>query len=471
MNKRLDTFLYVFFDILSSTLAWTLFFIFRKIYVEPQKFGYDIPVYFDKSFYLGLVFIPLFWVLLYYTNGYYKKVYRRSRLKELGQTILLTLIGVVLIFFMLILDDTVYSYKTYYFSFSTLLGLHFVLTYIPRIILSTRIIHKIREKTIYFNTLIIGSNEKALNLFLEFESKEESTGNNFVGFISIHDKEEYLLGSNLSHLGKLSAIKEIIAEKKVEEVVVAIESSEHDEINKIIQILDETNVIIKVIPDMYDILTGSVKMSNIFDAPLIQISHDLMPAWQENLKRVIDVFVSILALTVFSPVYLALIVGVKMSSKGPIFYSHERIGIYGKPFMIYKFRSMFVGSEQNGPALSSKNDSRITRFGLFMRKTRLDEMPQFYNVLKGDMSLVGPRPERQYFIDQIVQRAPHYFHLQKVRPGITSWGQVKYGYAENVDQMIERLKYDIIYIENMSLYVDFKIMIYTISIILGAKGK
>lgn len=222
---------------------------------------------------------------------------------------------------------------------------------------------------------------------------------------------------------------------------------------------------------MYDILTGMVKMSSIIGTPLIQISHDLMPAWEENMKRIIDILTALFALIILSPLYLFLTLGVKFSSRGPVLYSHERIGRYGKPFTIYKFRSMVNDAESNGPALSSHNDGRITSFGLFMRKMRLDELPQFYNVLIGDMSLVGPRPERQYFIDQIIKKAPHFNHLQKVRPGITSWGQVKFGYASNVEEMIERLKYDILYIENMSLLVDLKILIYTIKTVLNASGK
>jgi lipopolysaccharide/colanic/teichoic acid biosynthesis glycosyltransferase len=212
-------------------------------------------------------------------------------------------------------------------------------------------------------------------------------------------------------------------------------------------------------------------MSSIIGTPLIEISHDLMPAWEANLKRLIDIVVSLIMLILLIPVYLFLATGVLLSSKGPIFYSHERIGRYGKPFTIYKFRSMFSNAEANGPALSSSNDARITGFGKYMRKLRLDELPQFYNVLIGDMSLVGPRPERQHFIDQIIKKAPHFNHLQKVRPGITSWGQVKFGYASNVDEMIERLKFDILYIENMSLLVDLKILIYTIKIVLNASGK
>ncbi|MFM7768658.1 MAG: sugar transferase, partial [Bacteroidota bacterium] len=229
--------------------------------------------------------------------------------------------------------------------------------------------------------------------------------------------------------------------------------------------------IVKIIPDMYDILSGSVKMNSIYGAPLIEISPYLMPIWQQGLKRLIDILASAVLLILLSPVFLIVSIIIKITSSGPVFFSQERIGLHGLPFNIYKFRSMRTDAEKGTPKLSSENDNRVTPFGKFMRKVRLDEIPQFWNVLKGDMSLVGPRPERQFFIDQIMDQAPHYRHLHKVRPGITSWGQVKFGYAENVEQMIERLKFDIIYIENMSLALDLKIMIYTIKTVLERKGK
>jgi len=469
MNKRLHTAKYLFFDYFSAIISWTLFYIYRKTYIEPLKFGYKSSIEFNQKYWLGIISIACFWILLYYLSGYYKDTFRKSRLKELAQTFFTILIGSTIIFFIAILDDQVLYYKHYYKLFSFLLVVHFTFTYVPRLIITSITNYKVHTRKLGFNTLIIGGNLKALDIYQKIENQPKSVGNKFIGFISIIEKEKYLLEKHLKKLGNLQDLRQIINDQNVEEVIIALESTEHKEIEKIINHLDDKNLIIKVIASMYDILTGKVKMAHIYSTPLIQISHSLMPTWQLQAKQLIDLIFSLLALLVFSPLILFLTIGIKLTSKGPVIYSHERIGQFGKPFTLYKFRSMYTDAEKNGPALSSQGDSRITPFGKFMRKAKLDELPNFYNVLKGDMSLVGPRPERKYFIDQIVEKAPHYLHLQKVKPGITSWGQVKYGYAENVDQMIERLQYDILYIENMSVYVDFKIMIYTILKIL--KGK
>ena len=298
-----------------------------------------------------------------------------------------------------------------------------------------------------------------------------SAGNKFAGFVHINGNNGSALREHMPHLGGTDDILQVIDKHEIEEVILAIETSEHVNIKTILTKLEQRQVRVKITPDMYDILSGSVKMSAIYGTPLIEVSHDIMPVWQQYAKQAIDFVTSLLVLVIGSPMFLFTACCVKFSSKGPVFYTHERIGIHGKPFRIIKFRSMRTDAEDAGPALSSENDPRITSFGRFMRKIRLDEIPQFFNVLKGDMSLVGPRPERQFYIDQIVKISPHYVHLQKVKPGITSWGQVKYGYAENVDEMIQRLKYDIIYIENMSLIVDFKILIYTVLTVIRGNGR
>lgn len=470
MNRRKQLVRYVVSDLLSAAFAWTIFYIYRKIYIEPLKFGHKIPVEFDAKFYMGIVLIPLCWLILYYATGYYREVIRKSRLAEAWYTIRMTFLGVVFIFFGILLDDTVQSYSNYYHSFGVLFLLHFVLTYFPRLVITTRITHKIHRNELGFNTLLIGANERAVDIYKEIVGQPLSTGNVFIGYVNVNNGNGQKLSDYLPHVGDIDNIKQIVEENKIEEVIIAIEYSEHDKIQKIIDALIDCNVLIKAIPGMYEILTGKVKMSAIMGTPLVEVSHMLMPPWQQNFKHFIDIVVSLFALILLSPLILFLVVGVKLSSKGPIFYMQERIGKKGKPFTIYKFRSMHVDAELNGPALSSKEDRRVTAFGRFMRKSRFDEIPNFINVLKGDMSLVGPRPERQHFINEIVKKAPHYMQLLRVKPGITSWGQVKYGYAKNIDEMIRRMKYDLIYLDNMSLYVDIKILIYTIIIIIQRKG-
>jgi exopolysaccharide biosynthesis polyprenyl glycosylphosphotransferase len=452
MNKKLQAVKYIFADFISAATAWTLFYIFRKLYLEPQKFGYQVGIEFNTKFYYGLLLVPVFWIIFYTLTGYYNEPYRKSRLTELWHTFISSVLGVVAIFFTLLLDDEIATYKSYYNSVITLFSLHFFTTFLFRLILTSRTAHRIHNRKIGFNTLLIGSNDNALNLFKELESQKKSSGFNFKGYLHINGNHNHLLEPHLPHLGGVKEIKQVIKEKSIEEVIIAIESSEHENIKKIINELEGENVYVKVIPDMYDILSGHVKMTSIFGAPLIEIKHQIMPLWQQAFKRAFDIVISAIVLTLFFPILFTIGLIVALTSKGPAIYTHERIGRYGKPFKIYKFRSMYTDAEKNGPALSSKEDKRITPFGRFLRKSRMDELPQFYNVLIGEMSIVGPRPERQFFIDQIIKQAPHYSHLHKVRPGITSWGQVKYGYAENVDQMIARLKYDIIYIENMSLY-------------------
>jgi len=471
MNRKLQTAKFVIADLLAAAIAWSIFFFLRKS-AETQAMNDTLQIVInDNKFYFGVLAIPLFWLSLYTLTGSYHNVYRKARMSELGQTLLLSLIGVIIIFFALILDDVIQTYRNYYKLFANLFLLHFLITVTFRLILTSRNLYKLKHRIIGFNTIIVGSNGNAISIYNEIESQPKAAFNKFVGFVHAVKYPSYKLEKHIPNLGHFSNLRHLISEMNIEEVIIATERSEHNTIEQIISEIEDTDVLIKVIPDMQDFLLGTVKTTSIYQTPLIQVSFDFMPPWQLNLKRVMDIALSAIAIIILSPVYLFCIIGVKLSSKGPVFYSQERIGISGRTFMIPKFRSMVIGAENGTPMLSSKNDNRVTSFGRFMRKTRLDEIPQFFSVLKGDMSLVGPRPERQFFIDQITQRAPHYKLLLKVKPGITSWGQVKYGYAENVDQMIERLKYDILYLENMSLAMDIKIMAYTLLTVMKGSGQ
>ena len=469
IKLRKHTLPFIGVDFVAAMIAWATFFAYRKVFIESEKFGYDIPVEFDTKFYLSLFAVPLCWIILYTLSSAYLDVWRKSRIKEISRTFSVTLLGVVILFFGLLLDDEVSSYSVYYKTILTLFVLHFSITVCGRLIIATKIKHLIDTQKIGFNTLVVGSNKMAVELIKEIQTARQKQGYLLKGYVNVTDTNE--VGDTLQYFGNYMQLPLLIKQFQIEEVIIALESTKHKEITAVTNLLEDEPVILKIVPDMFDVMTGSVKMQNVLGTALIEINHQIMPTWQFVLKRVIDIIASGMVLILLSPLYLVLSVAVKLTSDGPVFFKQARVGLHGKPFYIIKFRSMVVNAEANGPALSSKEDKRITSIGRTLRKYRLDEIPQFYNVLVGDMSLVGPRPERQFFIDQIMQVAPHYKHLQRVKPGITSWGMVKYGYAENIAQMVERLKFDILYIENMSLAMDLRILIYTVKTILQGRGK
>ncbi len=471
MKKRRQTIFYLLFDYVSAIVSWFLFTNLRVMYVEVNEAISGIFIETNVRYVGAIIGIPLLWIALYAIAGYYREVFRKSRLTELGQTFVLSLIGNVVIFFVLILDDHVLSHRAYYSLFFGLFGIHFTLTWLFRFLLTHTTKRRIASGKAGFNTLLIGSNSKALNLYKSLRTNDMEYGYRFVGFVDLDNEPAPVLSEHLPYLGDLENVPKLIREREIEEVIIAIESSEHAEIERILSKLDAPNLIIKVIPALYDVLTGKVRMSFFLGTPLIMLSHATMSPFQSNFKRVFDIVFSLSFLLFSFPLTFFVFLILKFGSKGGVFYTQERIGLHEKLFKIYKFRTMVPDAELHGPQLSSAHDPRITPVGRFLRKTRIDEIPQFINVLKGEMSVVGPRPERRFYIDQILKHAPHYAKLFQVRPGITSWGAVKYGYTENLAQMLEQLNYDIFYVENMSVYLDFKILLYTIGVVLRREGK
>lgn len=461
---------YVSVDYATALLSWASFFTLRKLFID-QYYLSQFPSFLnDPKFIQGIIIIPLGWLVLYYITGTYTNIYLKSRVSEISKTFFVAILGVIILFFTVLIDDRIKGYHDYYESVIILFLVHSILTMLGRLLVLNRAKVQMQVGIVNFPTLFIGGNKRAIDVYHEINGKGKSQGYQFIGFIDTNGNGNGLT-SHLPKLGRLPNLEESIREHKVQQVVVAIESSEHYQLKEILNQLADRNVIIKIVPDMYDILSGSVRMNHLLGASFIEIYPQLMSKWQYILKRIIDIIVSVFSLILFSPLYLFVAIKVKLSSPGPIIYSQERIGLHGKPFQIYKFRSMYVNAETNGPLLSSQGDQRITPWGKVMRKWRLDELPQFYNVLKGEMSMVGPRPERKYYIDLILQQTTDYKHLHRVQPGITSLGMVKFGYAENLNQMISRMKYDLLYIENMSLMLDLKVLLYTFRTILQGRGK
>jgi exopolysaccharide biosynthesis polyprenyl glycosylphosphotransferase len=464
LNKKVEKILVLLIDFFAINLASIAFFYFR---VESGFFE----ILTEPAFFLSLGLLYFYWLIIFTFVGMYRTWFASSRFDELSTLFKASFFGIFLLFFAILYDDSVHGIASanrfliliYWAIFLFFVGVGRVSV---RSFQRGLLIKGIGRR----NALIIGFNAKANSMHNTID-EYRGLGLDVCGYLAVKDENVGKEYGQVKVLDTYKNVKKLLKEKNVTEIILALESHEADVLMNVVADCEMEDVSIKIIPDLYEIISGQARTSQIYGFPLIDIMPQLMPEWEKKIKRILDIFISFLLLILLLPVTLVSAIAIKLNSEGPVFYKQDRSGLNGKVFNIIKFRSMVQNAEsKSGPIWSTKDDPRITTVGAFIRKVRIDEIPQMWNVLKGDMSLVGPRPERPYFVEQLSQEIPLYKRRLKVRPGITGWAQVKHKYDESVEDVKTKLRYDLFYIENMSLRNDLKILFRTIFVVLFGKG-
>lgn len=464
MSKSIEKILLLLIDFLMINLAW-----FVYSYIRLQTGWFDLIV--APEFFIPMLVIYLYWLIIFTFVGMYRTWFASSRFDEISTLFKATFFGVLLLFFLIFVDDYMHNVATatrilifiYWGLFLFFVGSGRI---VIRSVQRNLLIKGIGRRT----GLIIGFNNKGKEV-LENVLIAPALGIDIKSFVAVKNENIGKDYKGIKVEGTTDQLNEIIQKYNAKEIIIALEKEDHDVLIDVISKTEGKNLSLKIVPDLYEILSGQARTSQIYGIPLIDIMPELMPEWEKKLKRLMDISISFLILIVSSPIIILTAIAIKIDSEGPVLFKQERLGQNGKPFNVYKFRSMIKDAEKyTGPVWSQKDDPRVTRMGRFVRKVRIDEIPQMLNVLKGEMSLVGPRPEREFFVEKLSKEIPYYKRRLKVRPGVTGWAQIKHKYDESIEDVKIKLRYDLFYIENMSIRMDFKILLRTVFVVLFGKG-
>ncbi len=465
MNKKVEKIFVLVVDFITINLTWLVYYFLR---VKSGLFE----IFSSPDFLLTAIVIYIYWLLIFTFIGLYRTWFARSRFDELTSLFKASFVGIFILFFLIFYDDMVKgeSATTGRYLIFIYWGLFLFIVGSGRLFVRSfqrnLLIRGIGRK----NALIVGYNPKAHNIH-QTVNKARGLGIDIIAYVAVNKENIGKEYEGVKVVDTVENIRSVINEFEISEIIIALEKNEDNIVMEVLSKCEGEEVSIKIVPDLYEIISGQARTNQIYGFPLIDIMPQLMPEWEKKIKRLMDIVISFLILTLTLPVTLLVAIAIKFDSKGPVFFLQERMGQNGKIFKVIKFRSMIDNAEAyTGPMWSTKDDPRITRVGKFIRKTRIDEIPQMINVLKGEMSLVGPRPERPYFVEKLSKEIPLYKRRLKVRPGVTGWAQVKHKYDETIEDVKTKLRYDLFYIENMSLRMDLKILFRTIFVVITGRG-
>ncbi|MDE6717910.1 MAG: sugar transferase [Muribaculaceae bacterium] len=461
---------YLLSDFIMTSLAFFIFNILRFHIIHggttEELWNYLL----SRKLLLEQAFIPVILMFTYFLSGFYNNPFPRSRISEFLITSLSAAANALLLFMTILINDPTPRRRTEYLIFGALFLLLFTFTLTGRIIISTVSLKRARRSSHEIRTVIIGNSERGYRAADMILSSKSVYRNRIAGIVAIEGEHTSPHTLDEVPMIPLENIKDFCRKERVSQIVLAPEIIGDRNVLQMVAEFIDLDIPIKIAPDDLDYAMAGIRTVDLLGYTLIDLTTPRISDFSRNMKRTFDILISVVSLIILSPALLGVALAVKLDSPGPVFYTQERMGRRRKPFRIIKFRSMRTDAEADGPRLSSDNDTRITKIGRFLRKYRIDELPQLFNVIRGDMSIVGPRPEREYYSRQIVERVPWYGLIYQVRPGITSWAMVKFGYASTLDQMVERTKFDLIYINNMSLLLDMKILFHTVRTVLTGAG-